>query len=99
MDIKDLTHEQLERATSLLKAIAHPLRLSIIKYIYENEKLTVSELQNILKIQQPVLSHHLNILKDKGILISRRNGKNIFYHVKLENIISILECISKCVCN
>lgn len=99
MDLKDLTHEQLEKATALLKAIAHPLRLSIIKHIYEKEKLTVTELQNILKIEQPVLSHHLNILRDKGVLTSKRDGKNMYYQVKLENIIGILECISKCVCN
>jgi len=98
MNIQNLTHEQLEKATSLLKAIAHPLRLSIIKTINEKEKLTVTELQNILKIEQPVLSHHLNILKYKGILISKRIGKNVFYQVKLENIVNILECISKCVC-
>jgi ArsR family transcriptional regulator len=42
---------------------------------------SVSELQAVLDIPQPVVSHHLAILKNKGVVQPRRDGKSTYYHL------------------
>lgn len=91
-----IDQESLERAASMLKAIAHPMRISIIGVLEGREKLTVTEIHTLLGIEQSIASHHLGILKDKGVLSSRREGKNIFYFLKYENLRSIINCVSTC---
>jgi len=96
MNIKDLTIEQLEAAANMLKAIAHPMRIAILNYLDDGKKLTVTEIHELLKIEQSTTSHHLGILKDKGVLCSKREGKNTYYFLKHENISNIVNCVSKC---
>ncbi len=98
MKIKDLKIEQLEFAANMLKAIAHPLRISIIAQLDEYKSLTVTELHRKLGIEQSATSHHLGILKDKGVLIAKREGKNIYYSLKHFEIRDVINCISKCSC-
>ena len=95
--IKDLNSEQLEAAANMLKAIAHPMRLAILNHLDEGKKLTVTEIHNRLSIEQSTTSHHLGILKDKGVLASQRKGKNTFYYLKHDNLARIIDCVSKCV--
>ncbi len=94
--ITDLQPEVLERAASMLKAIAHPVRIAILSHLEDGKKLTVTEIHNLLKIEQSTTSHHLGILKDKGVLASQREGKNTFYCLKHDSLRNIIECVSKC---
>ena len=96
MQIKDLTIEQLEEAANMLKAIAHPMRIAILNYLEDGKKLTVTEIHELLKIEQSTTSHHLGILKDKGVLCSKREGKNTYYFLKHANLSNIVNCVSKC---
>lgn len=94
----DINPERLEMASNMLKAIAHPLRIGIIGLLGEGKRLTVTEIRESLMIRQSVTSHHLGILKDKGVLCSKREGKNTFYYLKYERLSEILDCIGKCTC-
>ena len=96
MEVKHLRADQLERAAKMLKAIAHPMRIAILSYLENGEKMTVTQIHNLLGIEQSTTSHHLGILKDKGVLLSQRDGKNTYYYLKHENLKNIVECISKC---
>ena len=96
MEFKELSTENLERAATMLKAIAHPLRLSIVGTLEDGKKLTVSEIHKKLGIEQSTASHHLGILKDRGVLASKREGKNTWYYLKHENLKTILSCVSSC---
>jgi DNA-binding transcriptional ArsR family regulator len=98
MKFTDLTPEQLERAASMLKAIAHPMRIAILNYLDDGKRLTVTELHELLDIEQSTTSHHLGILKDKGVLGSARDGKNTYYFLKHDKLSTIIECVSKCAC-
>ena len=98
MDIQSLTPEQLERASSMLKAIAHPMRIQILSYLDDGKKMTVTEIHEKLNIEQSTTSHHLGIMKDKGVLTSQRDGKNTYYFLKHEQLSNIVECIAKCAC-
>jgi len=96
MKISDLSIDQLEEAASMLKAIAHPMRIAIISFLEEGKKMTVTEIHQRLNIEQSTTSHHLGILKDKGVLCSKREGKNTYYYLKHERLSNIVECIGKC---
>ncbi len=98
MKVQGLKPEQLEQAAVMLKAIAHPMRIAIISYLEDGKRLTVTEIHEKLKIEQSTTSHHLGILKDKGVLSSKREGKNTYYFLKHEKLSNIVECISLCAC-
>jgi len=82
MTTNRLDPEQLERAANMLKAIAHPMRIAIIGFLEDGLQLSVTEIHEKLGIEQSTTSHHLGILKDKGVLVSRREGKNTYYSLK-----------------
>lgn len=80
---------------SLLKCIAHPLRLEIIELLENKRSLCVSEIVESLNVEQSVISHHLTKLKDKEILKSSRDGKNVYYEISMTNLTSVFFCIEK----
>ncbi|MDD5569595.1 MAG: metalloregulator ArsR/SmtB family transcription factor [Bacteroidales bacterium] len=86
---------KINEAVDKLKAIAHPIRLDIIELLGRNKKMTVTEIYIELNLEQAITSHHLGILRDKGILRAVRKGKNIYYIIKQENILKIIDCISE----
>ena len=87
---------KLEMAANRLRALAHPMRIAIIELLQEKEKLSVTEIYKKLKIEQASASHHLNILKNKGLLESKREGKMIRYSLKYEVLTKLIECINCC---
>jgi DNA-binding transcriptional ArsR family regulator len=92
----NLDIQKLEMAASKLRAMAHPMRIAIIDILTENEKLTVTEIYERLNIEQASASHHLNILKNKGLLESKRNGKMILYSLKTSVLANVIDCINQC---
>lgn len=96
MELRELDPETLEKAASLLKAIAHPVRISIVRYLEDGRKRTVTEIHKQLGIEQSAASHHLVIMKDRGVLCSRREGKNTWYFLKHRDLGKILNSIGDC---
>ena len=96
MEIKELNPETLEKAANMLKAIAHPVRISIVQYLEDGRKRTVTEIYRKLGIEQATASHHLVILRDRGVLSSRREGKNTWYSLKHPNLRSVLASVGEC---
>jgi DNA-binding transcriptional ArsR family regulator len=91
--------EKLEMAASKLRAIAHPMRIAIVDLLTANTKMTVTEIYEHLNIEQASASHHLNILKNKGLLDSKRDGKMIYYSLKFEHLTEVIDCINRCSIN
>lgn len=96
MEFKELNPESLEKAAGMLKAIAHPVRIKIVGCLEDGQKKTVTEIHKQVGIEQSTASHHLGILKDKGVLASKRDGKNTWYFLKHVNLKTILNCVSGC---
>ncbi|MGF7140294.1 ArsR/SmtB family transcription factor [Roseimarinus sediminis] len=90
--------DQLSMATGMLKAMAHPIRISILHFLKEGGKLTVTQIHERLGIEQSTTSHHLGILKDKGVLCSKRDGKNTYYYLKHPVLGQIIDCMKSCAC-
>jgi len=99
MEFSDLNQEEVERAANMIKAISHPMRLAILAYLGDGNRLSVTEIHGLLEIEQSSASHHLGILKDKGILASVRKGKNTLYYLKRKNLSTLVKCISECACD
>ena len=99
MIINDLTVEQLEKAAGILKAIAHPSRIAILNFLETGNKQTVTEIQEAVGIQQSTASHHLGILRDKGVLKVTREGKNAYYSIRHSKLSTLIDCINSCACD
>jgi DNA-binding transcriptional ArsR family regulator len=92
----ELNVEILEQAASTLKALAHPMRIAILNMLEGDKRLTVTEIHERLQIEQSAASHHLGILKNKGVLQSKRDGKNTYYFLQNEGMSKILDCLGRC---
>ncbi|MGF1635905.1 MAG: ArsR/SmtB family transcription factor [Cyclobacteriaceae bacterium] len=91
-----LNPEKLERMASILKTLAHPMRINIIQLLVGSSKLCVNDICMELQSEQSLTSHHLTNMKMAGILGSVREGKNIFYYLKLKEVVTVIECMNKC---
>ena len=67
----------------MLKAITDESRLRIIKLLEQGEQCACVLLEN-LHFSQPTLSHDMKVLVESGLIIDRRDGKNIFYSLNPE---------------
>jgi DNA-binding transcriptional ArsR family regulator len=92
----ELTPENLEKAAGMLKAIAHPVRISIIGCLEDGQRHNVTEILKEVGIEQATASHHLGILRDKGVLSSKREGKHIYYYLKHDTLKVLLNCVRGC---
>ncbi|MFO7592983.1 MAG: metalloregulator ArsR/SmtB family transcription factor [Pseudomonadota bacterium] len=72
--------EDIDRASRSLKAMSHPLRLKILCTLGAQE-VSVQEIVERVGTSQSNISQHLAILRDKGILSSRKDANRVFYKV------------------
>jgi ArsR family transcriptional regulator len=84
--------EKILKAANMLKSIAHPTRLKILNLLKDTKEYSVTKIHLQLSCKQPTISHHLSIMKNKGVLKSRQDGKNIFYSIKKD---AFVDCINK----
>ncbi|WP_160674243.1 metalloregulator ArsR/SmtB family transcription factor [Clostridium sp. C8-1-8] len=89
----DMNYKELEDISELLKVIAHPVRLCIIKGLVENEGCNVSHMQECLGLPQSTVSQHLQKLRAYGIIEGQRSGSEVFYRVCDRKIASIVKAI------
>lgn len=78
----------------IFKALAHPVRLKIIKKL-SDKTLCVCELNKDVEFSQSNLSQHLKILKDAGILNSEKKGLWMHYGLKNSEILKVLKIIEE----
>lgn len=88
--------EKLEKVAFILKTIAHPLRIGIIDLLTDNERMSVNDICQKLDSEQSLTSHHLSNMKLKGILRSEREGKNIYYSLKMKEVTEVIHCMQNC---
>lgn len=84
--------EIAEKVALVLKAVAHPIRLQIIAALEHGEK-RVGDLVDHLSLPQAIVSQQLLLMKDKGVLDSRKEGTNVFYSIKNPAVVSLLHCV------
>jgi DNA-binding transcriptional ArsR family regulator len=89
-----LSMEALGVAAECLRTIAHPCRLRMIDILLKEER-SVGALAEACGIASNMASEHLRILKDRGLLGSRREGRKIFYWVAEPALAMIMNCVGK----
>ena len=84
-------------AVSALKLLANEDRLLLLCQLSQGE-MCVSELEEELGIHQPTLSQQLGVLRNEGVVSTRREGKNIFYRVAEPALLEILAVLYRIYC-
>ncbi|BAH08262.1 ArsR/SmtB family transcription factor [Clostridium kluyveri] len=83
-----------EISVRIFKALGHPIRYKIVKFLYDGPKC-VCKLNEDIEFSQANLSQHLKILKQAGILSSEKIGMNIHYRISNEEIKNIIDSVDK----
>jgi len=93
----DMREDNIEQAARALKAMAHPLRLKILCVIGEGE-MPVMEIVEKVGTTQSNVSQHLDILREKGIVVSRREGSKIICRVASPQILELMDAMQRTFC-
>jgi len=81
--------DDLKKLQLIFQTLSDYNRLGIIRFICEKER-SVGEIVKTTKLSQPLVSHHLRVLKENGILETKRNGPFIFYYIRDKKILDAI---------
>ncbi|HET6827071.1 MAG TPA: metalloregulator ArsR/SmtB family transcription factor [Ramlibacter sp.] len=98
-DTLDLTamRKAAEAACGLMKTLSNPDRLLLLCVLSEGES-NVSELEATLGIVQPTLSQQLAVLREQGLVATRREGKSIYYSLASPQAMAVLQTLDEQFC-
>lgn len=86
---------KLAISTDILRAIAHPLRIKILKFIDTHGVINVNKIYNTLKLEQSITSQHLRVLRGAEIVKTQREGKFIRYHLDYDKLKGVVKSVNK----
>ncbi len=89
--------EDIDRASRSLKAMSHPLRLKILCTLGDQE-ISVQDIVESVGTSQSNISQHLAILRDKGILDSRKDANRVYYRVGDERTLRLIDMMRQVFC-
>ena len=78
-----------EKVAKALKSLGDPGRLKILELLPDSDECrevyNVTELSEELNVPQPTVSHHLNVLKNAGLVKCRKMCRDVYYWIDIEN--------------
>ena len=89
--------EDIDRAARSLKAMSHPLRLKILCTLGDQE-ISVQDIVERVGTSQSNISQHLAILRDKGILASRKDANRVYYRVSDNRTLRLISMMREVFC-
>ena len=89
--------DDVERASRSLKAMSHPLRLKILCKLGADE-VSVQDIVEQVGTSQSNISQHLAILRDKGILDSRKDANRVYYRVSDSRTLQLIDMMRQVFC-
>ena len=78
----------------MCKVFSNPTRLEILNFL-RDKKMSVTEIINKSKLSQANISQHLSIMKSRGIVFSKRDGKMIYYKLSNQKILKAFDIIKE----
>lgn len=90
--------DDIDRASRSLKAMSHPLRLKILCTLGDQE-ISVQDIVEHVGTSQSNISQHLAILRDKGILDSRKDANRVYYRVGDSRTLRLIDMMREVFCN
>ncbi|MCM3629324.1 metalloregulator ArsR/SmtB family transcription factor [Paenibacillus glycanilyticus] len=89
----DNNFKAYDDAADMLKALAHPVRLCIVKGLLQKGRCNVSFMQDCLDLPQSTVSQHLQKLRSAGIVAAERSGLEIHYTIASPKIAKLIEAM------
>lgn len=83
-----------EQMAGVMKAMAHPTRLYILDQLNEREHC-VCELQELIGVDMSTVSRHLSVLKQAGIIGSRKENNQVFYNLLCPCVLDFYSCMTR----
>ncbi len=69
------------QCTGCFASLSCGIRVEIINLLEKNKKMSVTEIARHFELSQPTITHHLQYLKEMGIVKSKKEGRQVFYHL------------------
>ncbi|MBP7529376.1 MAG: winged helix-turn-helix transcriptional regulator [Syntrophorhabdaceae bacterium] len=88
-----ITFEEAEIRSDIIKSMAHPVRLLIIEYLKEGPR-AFSEISGLFDLDKSTVSKHLHVLKETGIVTSRKNGADMIYTLEVPCVTDFFGCVT-----
>ncbi len=89
--------EHVQIAARALKAISHPLRLKILCVVGDQE-VCVQDIVDAVGTSQSNISQHLAILRDKGVLTTRKDANRVYYRVADQRTLQLIVMMREVFC-
>ena len=86
---------QLVKASELLRTAAHPQRLAILDLLGRHGRLCNPELQDMLGMEQAILSQHLTLMRDRGLVDYEKDGFSRYF-IRQPEFLRIIGCLEQC---
>jgi DNA-binding transcriptional ArsR family regulator len=90
--------KDIDLAARSLKAMSHPLRLKILCALGDKE-ISVQDIVEIVGTSQSNISQHLGILREKGILVTRKHANRVYYRVGDERMLRLIGMMHEIFCS
>jgi len=87
-----------DSACRLMKVFSNPDRLLLLCQLSQGER-RVGELQELVGIGQPTLSQQLGVLREEGLVATRREGKQIHYRIASPQALAVLQVLYEQFCD
>ena len=92
-----LFEESAGRAAALLRLLSNEKRLMVLCQLAEGE-MSVGEIQSRVGLSQSALSQHLALLRDEGVVATRRESQTIYYRVADHAAMRIIQTLAELFC-
>ena len=89
--------DDIQEASDALKAMAHPLRLKILCLVGQNE-LMVQDIVEAVGTSQSNISQHLAVMRERGLLASRKEANKVFYRIDDPRILKMIAMMREVFC-
>jgi ArsR family transcriptional regulator len=88
-----ITFQDAEIRAKIIKAMAHPVRLMVIEFLKKKEH-SFSEIFDLFELDKSTVSKHLLVLKEAGIVSSKKNGADMVYKLEVPCVTDFFSCVT-----
>ena len=90
--LEKMSEEYLEKVADCLKLMAHPVRIRIVEILSQG-RFAVGEIAELCGVAPNQTCEHLRLLKNHGLLSSKREGRTVYYSIASQQLTGLLACI------
>jgi len=88
-----ISFEEAEIRAKIIKAMGHPVRLMMIEFLKKRER-SFSDIFDLFKLDKSTVSKHLLVLKEAGIVTSRKSGADMIYRLEVPCVTDFFSCVT-----